>query len=337
MLKKCVLSLVIGSSFAAHGFELIAHRGVHQNYHRKDLDNDTCTADRIEPTAHGFVENTTASIRKAFDLGASMVELDIHPTSERDAGKEDQMVVFHDWTLDCRTEARCNDGCNCENGTCVTHLQSLSYLKTLDLGYGYTFDGGKTFPLRGKYRGQMPTLEEALEVLLEYPDKKLTVNWKDRFPRTVDIFIRIVSRYPEEVRKRIYFEYYGQDTKRFTDLGIQESVYQGGGPVRACLKKYVLLGWSGYFPEECRNTQFFVPLRETLGRISKNLDSVKVTDVLWGWPHEFIERAHAHGTRIYVSQVDSEAELNQVIDLPIDGIMTNRIELIAPLMAKYKK
>lgn len=337
MLKKWVLLLVIGFSFTAHGFELIAHRGVHQNYHREDLDNDTCTADRIEATGHAFVENTTSSIRKAFELGASMVELDIHPTSEGDASKEDRMVVFHDWTLDCRTEARCRDGCNCENGTCVTHLQPLSYLKTLDLGYGYTFDGGKTFPFRGKFKGQMPTLEEALDILREYPDKKLTVNWKDKFPRTIEIFLRIVSRYPEEVRKRIYFEYYAQDTKRFTDLGIQESVYQGGGPVKACLKKYVLLGWSGYFPEECRNTQFFVPLRETLGRISKNLDSVKATDVLWGWPHKFIERAHAHGTRIYISQVDSEEELQQVIDLPIDGIMTNKIELIAPLMQKYKK
>lgn len=337
MLKSLTILLVFGFFFSAYGFELIAHRGVHQTYHREGLDDQSCTADRIEETGHQFVENTTKSIRKAFDLGASMVEFDIHPTSEGDSSKENHIVVVHDWTLDCRTEARCSDGCKCENATCVTHLQPLSYLKSLDLGYGYTFDGGKTFPLRGKYKGQMPTLEEVLDLLSEYPDKKLTVNWKDRFARTVDIFLRVVSRYPEEVRRRIYFEYYGQDTKRFSDLKIQESVYQSGGPVKACLKKYILMGWTGYFPEECRNTQFFVPLRETLGRLSEHLNSVRALDLLWGWPHKFIERANAHGTRIYVSQVDSEEELQQVIDLPIDGIMTNKIELIAPLMQKYKK
>ena len=37
-------------------------------------------------------------MRAAFAAGADIVELDIHPTTDG------QFAVFHDWTLDCRTE-----------------------------------------------------------------------------------------------------------------------------------------------------------------------------------------------------------------------------------------
>ena len=36
---------------------------------------------------------------------------------------------------------------------------SMSYLRTLDIGYGHTADGGKTFPFRGKGVGLMPSLD----------------------------------------------------------------------------------------------------------------------------------------------------------------------------------
>lgn len=320
----------------AFGFELIAHRGVHQTYSRENLDDQTCTAIKIEKSEHRFLENTTTSIKRAFELGATMVEFDIHPTKEAD-GLEDKMVVFHDWTLDCRTEAQCETGCQCENGSCITHLQPLSYLKSLDIGYGYSWDDGKTFPFRGKLLEQMPTLEEVLDLLAEYPDKKLLVNLKDRFPRTIEIFLRIAEKYPLEIRNRIYFEYYGLEEKRFTDLGIKEAIYQGGGPTRKCLKNYLLYGWTGYFPTACRNTKFFVPLHERLGRFGKFLDRFKAIDFLWGWPNKFIQRANQHGTSVYVSQVDNEEDLEMVIKLPIAGIMTNKIELIAPMIKNYNR
>ncbi len=318
----------------APAFELIAHRGLHQSYARENLDNETCTANRIETPTHAFQENTLASMRRAFELGATMVEFDIHPTTEAPA-HDDQMVVFHDFTLDCRTNATCENGCRCENGQCITHQQTLAYMRGLDLGHGYTADGGKSFPFRGKFTGQMPKLEEALDLLRRYPERKFLVNWKDHFTRTIDIFLRIVKDYPPEVRGRIYFEYYGLDEKPFRELGLPEAIYQGGGPAKACFLKYFLLGWTGYFPRECRGTQIFVPLHESLGRFGRVFASLRAVDILWGWPHKFLERTHAHGTKIYISQVDSEEDLQFVKDLPIAGIMTNKIEVIGPLAPKY--
>src|SRR6478735_11751155 len=119
--------------------ELIAHRGVHQTFDRSDLDNDTCTAERIDQPIHDYLENTIPSMQAAFTAGADIVELDVHPTTDG------QFAVLHDWTVDCRTE-----------GTGETRSHDMASLKLLDIGYGYTADNGATYPFRGKGIGMMP-------------------------------------------------------------------------------------------------------------------------------------------------------------------------------------
>ncbi|HEU0284067.1 MAG TPA: hypothetical protein VFR52_02870, partial [Sphingomicrobium sp.] len=47
------------------GIRLIAHRGVYQLYDHKGVDNDTCTASRIEQPVHDYLENTTRSMQAA--------------------------------------------------------------------------------------------------------------------------------------------------------------------------------------------------------------------------------------------------------------------------------
>ena len=124
---------------------LLAHRGVHQDFSHSGVTEDTCTASRIFPPHNNFMEDTIPSMKEAFKDGADVIEFDIHPTTDG------SWAVFHDWTLDCRT-----------NGHGVTRNQTLAYLKSLDIGYGYTADGGKTFPLRGQGVGLMPSLDEVL-------------------------------------------------------------------------------------------------------------------------------------------------------------------------------
>ena len=128
-------------------FEIIAHRGVHQDYtgSAKGIRLNKaylteCTATRIHKPTHNYLENTVESIQAAFDHGATIVEIDIRPT------KDNQLIVFHDWMLECRTNGQ---------GNVIDH--TVDYLKTLDIGYGYTYDG-KTYPFRGKGIGKIRTL-----------------------------------------------------------------------------------------------------------------------------------------------------------------------------------
>jgi glycerophosphoryl diester phosphodiesterase len=112
---------------------ILAHRGLAQSYDRTGLTGETCTAERMLPPRHDYLENTIRSMEAAFELAADVLELDVHPTTD---GK---FAVFHDWTLDCRTE-----------GSGRTRDHSMAELKKLDVGYGYTADGGKRSRFAGK-------------------------------------------------------------------------------------------------------------------------------------------------------------------------------------------
>jgi glycerophosphoryl diester phosphodiesterase len=56
---------------------LLAHRGVAQQFDMRDIENDTCTASRMLPPVHAFLENTIASMRAGFEAGADVVEIDV--------------------------------------------------------------------------------------------------------------------------------------------------------------------------------------------------------------------------------------------------------------------
>src|SRR5690606_9734583 len=105
---------------------------------------------------HPFLENTIPSMEAAFEAGADLVELDIQLT------KDGEFAVFHDWTLECRTE-----------GKGVIRDHTMQVLKQLDIGYGYTADNGETYPFRGKGTGLMPTLDE---VLSQFPEQSLLLH-----------------------------------------------------------------------------------------------------------------------------------------------------------------
>lgn len=141
---------------------LLAHRGVHVDFERSGLGPHDCTASRIVPPLLPTLENTLPSMNAAFELSADVVELDIHPTTDG------HFAVFHDWTLSCRTE-----------GAGRTRDHTLTYLKSLDVGYGYTADDGQSFPFRGRGVGQLPSLDD---VVSAFPDGRFLINFKSEDP-----------------------------------------------------------------------------------------------------------------------------------------------------------
>lgn len=287
---------------------LLAHRGMAQTYHREDLDNDTCTATRIYPPAHPYLENTIASMQAAFDAGADIVEFDIHPTTDG------AFAVFHDWTIDCRTE-----------GKGVTREQAMSYLKTLDIGYGYTADGGKTFPFRGKGVGLMPTMDE---VLAAFPTRRFLINIKSNDAAEGDLLADRLRTLTQEQRGRLMAYGGGAPVARLRERipGFRAMSRQS---LVSCGTRYLAFGWSGTIPEACRDTLVLLPSNTTF--------------LIWGWPNLFIERMAKANTLVFVrgplTQQMRRLDSSGIDDLasaqvyPPDfpgGIWTNRIEVIAP-------
>jgi glycerophosphoryl diester phosphodiesterase len=288
---------------------LLAHRGVHQTYPREGLTSETCTAERIAPPAHEFLENTLPSIEAAFAAGADMVEFDIHPTTDG------QFAVLHDWTVDCRT-----------NGKGVTRQHTMAELKALDIGYGYTADGGKTFPFRGKGVGLMPTLDE---VLARFPDKRLLINIKSDDPNEGDLLAARLAQLPAE-RRALLAAYGGARPIARLHEKLPDLPVMSRGSLKRCMLRYIGIGWTGHLPQACRNTIVLLP--------------INVAPWIWGYPHKFAARMQAAGTSVFITGKYDDTGFSSGVDtaemfarLPqgfAGGVWTNKIELIGPLAKK---
>jgi glycerophosphoryl diester phosphodiesterase len=284
---------------------LLAHRGMAQTFPREGLTNETCTAARIHPPTHAYLENTIASMQATFAAGADIVEFDVHPTTD---GK---FAVFHDWTLDCRTE-----------GHGVTREHALADLQRLDIGYGYTADGGKSFPFRGKGVGLMPSLDQ---VMATFPGKRFLINIKSNDPDEGDLLADRLLQLPHEQLTKL-MAYGGDQPMQRLRARIPAMQMMSRQSLTRCGLRYIAVGWSGYIPEACKNTIVLVP--------------VNLSWLMWGWPNLFLERMRSAGSEVFAigpvsagdvgaAGVDSEDDLAH---LPKDyggGIWTNRIESIA--------
>jgi len=281
-----VLTLVNASWLAPEpkgAVKLVAHRSVYQLFDQTGLEPDTCTADRIEPPVHNYLENTVRSMQQARALGAQIVEVDIAPTADG------RIAIFHDWTLDCRTDGSGN-----------VRDRTMAELKALDIGHGYTADGGQTFPFRGKGVGAMPTLEEALAAL---PDTPIIFNFKSADPTEADLLARLLRQSGRDVAA-IGDAFYGGPA------GPVERIRQhfpgnwawSKDEAKACSKDYVKFGWSGYLPESCRGKTLIVPLDYQWA--------------FWGWPNRLIARMEAHGGRVLITGLQGNDAAAGGLSLP---------------------
>lgn len=286
---------------SATSITVVAHRGVHQTFPLTGLTNETCTAAIIYPPTHAFLENTLPSMAAAFAAGADAVEIDIHRTADG------RLVIFHDWMVDCRTE-----------GTGVTNQQPLADLQRLDIGYGYTADGGATYPLRGQGVGLMPALPE---VLAAFPEAHFVLDDKDGDVATRAILGDYLASLAPEDRARL--SYWGPGYPEIRARAPEVLPYLiTRSQVRACFGNYLAMLLTGSLPTGCRDQALGIPYAQ-LSRLP-------------GWPHLILARTHQAGVPVYITDVDTPEQLASVLGLPIDGIQTNRIEVIGPLVAERR-
>jgi len=283
---------------------LLAHRGVHQQYDRVDLSMSDCTATRWIDTGHTLQENTLSSIEAAFALGAKVVEIDIHQTTD------DRFAVFHDRTIDCRTEG---------SGDVTDY--DLAFLQSLDIAYGYTAPDG-SHPFRGDGVGLMPSLTEVLQA---FPDGLFLVNIKSGSSRHGEAFALLIRDNPAWAAQ-IWGVYGGHKPSKRASEKLGNLRWYSRQTTKACLKKYAMLGWSGHVPEDCRTGIVVVP--QNYARF------------LWGWPRKFEQRMFNSGSTVIILGDHQRGNSgSRGIDTPdqfsrvpkgFGGLAwTNRIEVIA--------
>jgi glycerophosphoryl diester phosphodiesterase len=283
---------------------------VHQRYDIEGVGNDTCTATRIFEPTNSFIENTLPSMRSAFDVGADMIEIDVHPTTDG------EFAVFHDWTLDCRTD-----------GVGVTREQSMAELRALDVGYGYTSDNGVTFPFRGQGVGLMPTLRE---VFAAFPGRAFLINFKSNDPVEGEAMLAYLDATSDVDLSRLAF-FGAAPAARLHELRPEARIISRRG-LKQCGLRYLATGWFGAVPAQCRNTLVFVP--------------VNYAPLMWGWPNRFLERMRAARSEVYIvgpislrgpivsSGIDDPQTLARIPRGWRGGVSTDAIEIVGPLAAE---
>lgn len=240
---------------------VVAQRGIAQPL-ADEAPANGCTASSIRfAEDNPFIDNSLPSLFKASRLGADAVEVDVRRT------RDGQMVLFRDETLECRT-----------NGRGRVAERTLAELKTLDIGWGYTPDR-RSFPLRGRGVGGMPTVEEAL---WELQGSQIIFNLRGSDPADADALAAAFARAGVKLAGPHGFHAAPPVAARLRVLAPDAWVFEAGR-LGDCLAAYPRLGWLGIVPHACRRTTVGVP---TEGQWT-----------IWGWPYRFLSRIAGAGSR----------------------------------------
>lgn len=241
---------------------LVANRGVAQAFDPAAAGD--CSARAIRPLAHPFIENTVFSMHQAIRIGARGLALDVR------ASADGQAMVFRDATLECRT-----------NGTGAIADRPLAYLRTLDIGHGYTFDNGQTFPLRGRGVGGMPIVEEVLQA---FPSTALIFTLAT--PADADALVAAFARTDVPIGAQHGFAGSPEALARLRQRTRAGWVIDRQASA-ACLAGYRRWGWAGAVPDNCAGVTLVLPRRGEWK--------------LWGWPYRFMARLTDGGARLFIA------------------------------------
>jgi glycerophosphoryl diester phosphodiesterase len=243
---------------------VIAHRGIAQPVDRAAAGGRDCSARHLTASGHTFVENTLFSMQNAVAFGADALMLDVRTSADG------QAVIFRDPTLECRT-----------NGNGAVGERPLDYLKALDIGYGYSADGGRTFPLRGRPPGGMATAEE---VVRAFPRTRLIFELEDA--RAAEAVGAAFARAGTPIGPLHGFVGDAASLARLRHLTRAGWVLDRRAG-EACLSGYRATGWFGRVPASCRGVTVMLPRKGEW--------------TMWGWPYRFMNRLQGTGANFLIA------------------------------------
>ena len=230
-----------------------------------------------------FPENTLEAFQYSARIGVDILELDVHQTADG------ALVVIHDSTVERTTD-----------GQGQVRDLTLADLKKLDAGFRFTPDAGKTFPFRG--RGfTVPTLEEIFAAL---PAMTFNIEPKQRNASTVTALCSLIRE--RKMSNKTIVGSFDQTTIEGFRRQCPE-VATSASPVEA--SKFLTLS-------KTRLADSYSPPMQAL----------QVPQRLGGWQiitKEFVADANRRNLQIHVWTVNDEAEMQSLIDLGVDGIMTD--------------
>ncbi len=241
--------------------------------------------------------NTLFAFERAADLGADVIETDMHMTS-------DGVLVFsHDDMVD-----------RLSNGAGQIKEMTFAQLKSLDAGYRWSNDGGQTFP----YRDMGITYPSVAEVFAAMPAMRFNIDMKQTDPPVYEAFCDLIREYRMENRV-LAASFHDTNIKAFRQIcpGVATSAAQNETR-DFVLANFVMLGRTFSPPYQA----FQVPLS------SGGIPIIT---------RRFVTAAHERGVRVDVWTIDDPREMRRLIDLGVDGIITDRPDLLLEVLGRPGK
>jgi glycerophosphoryl diester phosphodiesterase len=240
-------------------------------------------------------ENTMHAFSHAVEMGVDVLEMDMHSTSDG------VLVVIHDDTLERTT-----------NGAGRVHSLTLAQLKALDAGHRWTPDHGQSFPFRG--RGlTIPTLQEVFEA---FPQMRFNIDIKQEQPSVVTPFCRLI-RERGMASKVMVASFQPEVLNEFRRQCTGVATSASAADVRA----FLALKTAGAGAAD-------VPLVAQALQIPEYAGGRQVLT------REFVEAAHERHLEVHAWTINDEAAMRRMLDLGVDGIITDYPDRLIELLKR---
>jgi glycerophosphoryl diester phosphodiesterase len=206
------------------------------------------------------------------------------------------VVAFHDARLDRVTDR-----------TGAIDERTIAEVEAADAGHSHTSDGGRSFPFRR--RGiRVPRLER---LLLRFPEARFNIDLKS--DRCMLPLVALIERLG--VWERVCIGAFSDRRLRRIRSLSGDRACTSTGPLAIAIAR--VLASSGVMPRQGADC-LQVPLRR---------GPVPIVD------ERFVRAAHHAGLPVHVWTVNDETTMHKLLDLGVDGIMTDRVRLLRQVFA----
>ncbi|HEY6558331.1 MAG TPA: glycerophosphodiester phosphodiesterase [Polyangiaceae bacterium] len=250
-------------------------------------------------------ENTLVAFEHALALGCRYLETDVHVT------RDGKVVVLHDAQL-----GRTTDGA----GLVAEH--TYSELCRLDAGHRFSPRPSASatravteYPWRG--RGlRIPRFEELLELS---GDALFNVELKSRDPRLAKGFWELVETHGLHDRVLVAAAI-DPVVRAFRQLS-------RGRVATSASRREVTAFWAA-----CRaNLSTWIPVHYDALQVPTHSGRLTIVD------RAFITAAHARGLDVHVWTIDDAQEMRALLELGVDGLMSDRPDQLREVLNEYRR
>jgi glycerophosphoryl diester phosphodiesterase len=227
-------------------------------------------------------------------MSVDVIETDIRQT------KDGVLVVSHDEYVE-----------NKSNGIGRVVDLTLAELQTLDAAYNWSPKEGPIFP----FRGQGITYPSLEEVFITFPDMRFNIDMKQSDPPIFAALCELIRKY--NMQDKVIAASFSHET------------------ISAFRKLCPEVTTSG---DETETRNFVFMNLAYLGRwYSPNFKVFQVPTRSSGitiMTSHFVRAAHERNIRVDVWTIDEPEEMNRMLDMGVDGIITDRPDLLMKLLGR---